>query len=50
MVVGSRIETNGYLTFNIIQKPAPASLIPEYMTWTFAAAIVAIIIYAYLKD
>jgi len=35
---------------SIIQKPAQASLVPEYMTWIFAAAIMAIIIYAYLKD
>ena len=48
--VGSRIETNGYLTFSIIQKPAPISLVPEYMTLIFAAALAGIILYAYLKD
>ena len=48
--VGSRIDTNGYLTFSILRKPTPISLIPEYMTWIFVAAIISLILYAYLKD
>jgi len=47
---GSQIQANGYLTFSIIPQAPPISIVPEYMTWIFAAAIAAIILYAYLKD
>jgi hypothetical protein len=48
--VGSRIETNGYITFSVVQAPTPVSLVPDYMTWIFAAVLAAITLYAYLKD
>jgi len=48
--VGSQIQANGYVTFSITPQAPPVSLVPEYMTWIFAAAIIAIILYAYLKD
>jgi hypothetical protein len=48
--VGSLIETNGYLTFSIIPKAPQISLVPEYMTWIFAALLSALVLYAYLKD
>ena len=48
--VGSQIRANGYVTFSITPQAPPISIVPEYMTWIFAAAIIAIIIYAYLKD
>ena len=48
--VGSQIQANGYLTFRITPQTPPVSIVPEYMTWIFATAIIAIIIYAYLKD
>jgi len=48
--VGSQIETNGYLIFSIIPQAPSVSLVPEYMTWIFAAAIITVILYAYFKD
>jgi len=48
--VGSQIQANGYLTFSITPQAPPVSLLPEYMTWIFAAALIAIVAYAYLKD
>ena len=48
--VGSQIQTNGYLIFSIVPQAPPVSIVPEYMTWIFAIAIIAIILYAYLKD
>jgi len=48
--VGSQIQTNGYVTFSIVPQTPQISLVPEYMTWIFAAALIAIVAYAYLKD
>jgi len=49
-VVGSQIQANGYLTFSITPQAPPASLVPEYMTWIFAGALIIIVLYSYLKD
>jgi len=48
--VGSQIETNRYITFSIIPETPSISLIPDYMTLIFAAALITIVLYAYLKD
>ena len=48
--VGSRLEANGYLTFKVAPTAGPLSLVPEYMTLIFVAALLLIILYAYLKD
>jgi len=48
--VGSQIQTNGYMTFSIIPQTPPVSLVPEYMTWVFAGALIAMVLYSYLKD
>ena len=48
--VGSQIQVNGYVTFSIIPQAPSVSLVPEYMTWIFAAALAGLILYAYLKD
>jgi len=48
--VGSQIQANGYLTFSITPQVPQISLVPEYMTWIFAAALAGLILYAYLKD
>ncbi|RLI10945.1 hypothetical protein DRO35_05815, partial [Candidatus Bathyarchaeota archaeon] len=48
--VGSQIQANGYVTFSIIPQAPPVSLVPEYMTWIFAGALIAIVLYSYLKD
>jgi len=48
--VGSRIQTNGYITFSILPQTPPVSLVPEYMTWIFTGALIVIVLYSYLKD
>jgi len=47
--VGSRLTTNGWITFTII-KPTPlSSQVPDYMTYLFAALLIILVAYAYIK-
>jgi len=48
--VGGRVTAGGYITFTIV-KPAPPlpSQVPDYMTYLFAALLLTLVAYAYLK-
>jgi hypothetical protein len=49
-VVGGRVTAAGYVTFTIV-KPTPPlpSQVPDYMTYLFAALLLTLVAYAYLK-
>jgi hypothetical protein len=48
--VGNRLTSSGWITFTIIPPPPPApTQIPDYMTYLFAALLLVLVAYAYLK-
>jgi len=48
--VGAKLETQGYITFRIMQPPsAPSGIAPDAMTYLLAALLIGLVATAYLK-
>jgi len=46
---GSRLITGGWITFTVEKPALPTTAVPDYMTYLFAALLLALVAYAYLK-